>query len=261
MRFRIQHFVRPIGASSWVWAWESWPALPWPGHVAGLLFRLPGNGAGSLLLGAGPRRAPEIVLVGIDDARVPASERAPAPPRDYLAGLIRGLRKSGARAIGMDVDLRRPTDAADDRALAAAIVGGPGEPGGQVVLARTLNRGTHNGGRRGLPPLALVRIRRWKESRASPRCPGTRMGYFRRIPLAVLLEGGQFLPSLALAIMAHLGAQSPEALAQALAGPGADRAGSSRVGRTPGKSGGTSPLRFFRDDDWKINFIGPPGAF
>ena len=51
----------------------------------------------------GRARAPEIVLVGIDDAAFQRlNERQPLP-RDYLAGLIRGLRKSGARAIGMDV--------------------------------------------------------------------------------------------------------------------------------------------------------------
>ena len=208
----------------------------------------------------GRARAPEIVLVGIDDAAFQRlNERQPLP-RDYLAGLVRGLRKSGARAIGMDVDLRRPTDAADDRALAAAIVGGPGEPGGQVVLARTLTAvPTAEGGVVFRPSRlydpALERVSGFAE------VPRDEDGYFRRIPLAIPLEGGQFLPSFVLAILAHLGAQSPEALTQALAGPEPIALVLPEWDEPRGKSGGTSPLRFFRDDDWKINFIGPAGSF
>src|SRR3990172_10040695 len=86
----------------------------------------------------GRARAPEIVLVAIDDAAFQRlNERQPLP-RNYLAGVIHGLRKSGARVIGMDIDLRRPTAPADDHALVAALLGEPGGPVIPVVIARTL---------------------------------------------------------------------------------------------------------------------------
>jgi hypothetical protein len=70
-------------------------------------------------------RAPEIVLVGIDEAAFSRLQEREPISRDYLAGLIRGLRKNQARLIGLDVDLRQRTLAADDRALEAAIRGSP----------------------------------------------------------------------------------------------------------------------------------------
>jgi adenylate cyclase len=207
----------------------------------------------------GRARAPEIVLVGIDDTAFHRlNERQPLP-RDYLAALIRGLRKSGARRIGMDVDLRRPTHPAEDRALAEAILGQPGDPAGQVVVARTLSLvsapdGSHFRPSRLFDP-ALERRSGFAE------VPRDEDGYFRRIPLAVPLEDGQALPSLALALLAHLGEQTPEALARALAGPEPIALPLPAWDEARGMSGLTSPLRFFRDDDWKINFIGPSGSF
>jgi CHASE2 domain-containing sensor protein len=83
----------------------------------------------------GRTRAPEIVLVGIDEAALARLQERQPIPRDYLAGLIRGLRKSQARLIGLDVDLRQQTLAADDRALAATIRGSPEDGAGPVVVA------------------------------------------------------------------------------------------------------------------------------
>ncbi len=103
----------------------------------------------------GRTRAPEIVLVAIDDVAFQRlNERQPLP-REYLAGVIRGLRKSGARLIGLDVDLRRPTNPADDRALLAAIRGAPGDPAGPVVVARTLTVASDSAGEIRYRPMPL----------------------------------------------------------------------------------------------------------
>src|SRR3972149_604935 len=74
----------------------------------------------------GRARAPEVVLVAIDDAAFQRlNERQPLP-RDYLAGVVRGLRKSGPRAMGVESDSRPPPAPTDDQALVAAIQGEPG---------------------------------------------------------------------------------------------------------------------------------------
>ena len=87
----------------------------------------------------GKTRAPEIVLVAIDDTAFQRlNERQPLP-RSYLAAVIRGLRKSGARLIVMDVDLRRLTVPTEDRALSNAIRGDPDDSAGPAVVARTLS--------------------------------------------------------------------------------------------------------------------------
>ena len=184
----------------------------------------------------GRARAPEIVLVGIDDAAFQRlNERQPLP-RDYLAGLIRGLRKSGARAIGIDIDLRRPTEAADDRALAAAIVGATGRtkrPGGPRPDA---DRATYSGGRSGLPPLALVRSGAGKGLGLRRGAPGR--GWILPAYPSGRPAGGWAVSSLSRAC--HFGESrrpEPRGIGPSAGRPGADRAASSRVGRTPGEVG------------------------
>jgi adenylate cyclase len=208
----------------------------------------------------GRTRAPEIALVGIDDTAFQGlNERQPLP-RDYLAGVIRGVRKSGAHLIGLDVDLRRLTTAADDRALLAAIRGAPGDPAGPVVVARTLGAAS--------PPGGDVRFRArplydpvLEMASGFAEVPKDDDGYFRRIPMAVPLEDGHFLPSLSLALLGRLGGLDGATLARTLAGPEPVELSLPQWDEARGRFRGTSPLRFFRDDDWKINFVGPTGSF
>jgi adenylate cyclase len=208
----------------------------------------------------GQTRGPEIVLVAIDDTAFQRlNERQPIP-RDYLAAVIRGLRKSGARLIGLDVDLRRLTIRADDRALVTAIRGTPENPVVPVVVARTLTAAPAPGGEvhfrpRQLYDAALEAVSGFAE------VPKDEDGFFRRIPLAVPLPDGGFLPSFSLSLLARLGGQDAAALARTLAGPEPIGLSVPKWDEARGKLAEHSPLRFFRDDDWKINFIGPAGSF
>lgn len=208
----------------------------------------------------GQARTPEIVLVAIDDAAFQRlNERQPIS-RDYLAAVIRGLRKSGARLIGMDVDLRRRTTPADDLDLVAAIRGTPSNPVVPTVVVRTLTAVTGPGGEVRFRPRQLYDAALEADS-GFAEVPKDDDGFFRRIPLAVPMPDGGFLPSFSLSLLARLGRQDTGALARTLAGPDPIELSVPRWDEARGRFIEDLPLRFFRDDDWKINFVGPAGSF
>src|ERR1700757_4355772 len=69
----------------------------------------------------GQQKSPEIVLVQIDDqAFRNLGEKQPLP-RAYLAGLIDLIARSGAKVIGMDIELKVPTTRREDEVLVKAI--------------------------------------------------------------------------------------------------------------------------------------------
>ncbi len=205
-------------------------------------------------------RAPEIVLVAIDDAAFFGLNEQQPLPRGYLAAVIRGLRKSGARLIGLDVDLRRPSVPAEDRALAEAIQGSPEDPVGPVVVARTLvaerlPKGETRYRLRALYDQALEVVSGYSEvARDEDRV-------HRRVPLTLPLADGGFVPSLALAMVAQLGKLDATTLRQTLAGLEPIILNLPRWDETRGEFRPAMPLRFTHDEDWRINFIGPPGSF
>jgi adenylate cyclase len=202
-------------------------------------------------------RAPEIVLVAIDDAAFRRlNERQPLP-RDYLAGVVRALRKSGARVIGLDIDLRQPTTLADDRALVDAVRGDRGAP---VVMARTLQAVPAPDGELRFRPTRLYDSA-LEEVSGFADVPKDDDGFFRRIPLVVPLTTGERFPSLSLALLARLAGEDPATLGRRLAGPEPIELSLPEWDEARGRARGTAPLRFFRDDDWKINFVGPSGSF
>ena len=208
----------------------------------------------------GQTRAPEIVLVAIDDTAFQRMNERQPLSRSYLAAVIRGLRKSGARMIVMDIDLRRSTVPAEDRALAAAIRGAAGNPAGPVVVARTLrSRRTQDGEIR--YRLASLYDATLEPTSGFAEVPRDDDGLFRRIPLTVPLENGGVAGSLALVALARLGGVGPEPLARQLAGPEPVELLLPAWDEARGEPRELSPLRFFREDDWKINFVGPSGSF
>src|SRR5919108_5204293 len=83
------------------------------------------------------RFASEVAIVAIDDAAFDAMGRRQPLSRAYLAGVLRGLQRSGAAAVGLDVALTSPTTPVDDAALAQAIVGFSQDGVSRVVLAET----------------------------------------------------------------------------------------------------------------------------
>ena len=208
----------------------------------------------------GQARAPEIVLVAIDDAAFQRLNEVQPLSRRYLAGVVRGLRKSGARLIVLDIDLRRPTVPADDRALAAVIRSLPADPAGPVVVARTLSAKRSEGGdtRYRLVPLYDATL---EAASGFAEVPQDDDGFLRRIPLVVTLEDGRVAGSLALVALARLGGLDRDTLAQRLSGPEPFELFLPLWDETRAEMRGASPLRFSRDDDWKINFVGPAGSF
>jgi len=208
----------------------------------------------------GAARAPEIVLVAIDDAAFLGLNEQQPLPRGYLAGVVRGLRKSGARLIGLDVDLRRPTHPAEDRELAAALAGEPGDPAGPVVVARTLVAERTPGGE------IRYRLRALYDPALEPASGYAEVardddGLLRRLPLALPLADGGVAPSLGLSMLAQLGGLDGAALRRALAGPEPIVLSLPQWEKGGGQLRLGTPLRFTRDEDWRINFVGPPGSF
>jgi len=226
----------------------------------GYFFDFQAKALGAFFWLRGQARAPEIVLVAIDDTAFRRlNERQPLSRR-YLAAVVRGLRKSGARLIVLDLDLRRPTVPADDRALAAAIRGVSADPAGPVVVARTLSvQRTQDGETRyRLTPLYDATL---EATSGFAEVATDDDGFFRRIPLTVPLENGGIAGSLALVALARLGGLDRETFARQLAGPEPIELLLPTWDEARGEMRGVSPLRFSRDDDWKINFIGPAGSF
>ena len=71
----------------------------------------------------GQQKSPEIMIVQIDDqAFRNLGEKQPLP-RNYLAGLIEVIGRGGAKVIGVDIELKVPTNPREDEALVKAIRG------------------------------------------------------------------------------------------------------------------------------------------
>jgi len=69
----------------------------------------------------GQQRSAEIVLVKIDDqAFEKLGEKQPLS-RSYIAGLIEVVARGGAKVIGLDIELKVPTDPAEDGRLLRVI--------------------------------------------------------------------------------------------------------------------------------------------
>jgi CHASE2 domain-containing sensor protein len=68
------------------------------------------------------RDAPEVVIVAVDEASFQAVGARQPVSRRHLASVLRGLQRSGAAVVGLDIILDTPTTDDDDAALARAIV-------------------------------------------------------------------------------------------------------------------------------------------
>src|SRR5712692_186935 len=161
----------------------------------------------------GQQKSPEIILVQIDDqAFRNLGEKQPLP-RAYLAGLIELVTRSGAKVIGLDIELKVPTTPREDKALAAAI---------------------HNAKENGISKVVPVYvIRPEKEQNGSmlythapffsstlavvaglANAPVESDGFVRQLPLVVQGSDGTILPSLALALLARYAGYDASRLAE-----------------------------------------------
>lgn len=209
----------------------------------------------------GQQKSPEIVIVQIDDqAFHKLGEKQPLP-RSYLAGLIDVIGRGGAKVIGVDIELKVPTNPREDEALLRAIRGAEENGLSKVVPVYVIRPEREQDGMTLFmrspffsPKLAVVSG--FANAAVEPD------GFVRRIPLAVKAGDGKILPSLALAVLARYAGYDAARLEQAvnqgtkpvLLLPEWDKlSGALRPGLTP--------FPFQMEDSWKINFAGAQGSF
>lgn len=214
-----------------------------------------------LLWVRGRIRSPEIILVQIDNqAFRNLGEKQPLP-RSYLASLIEVLAESGAKVIGMDIELKIPTDPLEDG-----------------ILLKAIQSASENGVSK-VVPVYVIQPEREEEGKVlfshapffSPRlapvagfanAPVDRDGLVRQIPLAVRSSEGRILPSMALAVLARYAGYDTTRLEEVfhrgdritLNLPEWDRFRGSLLPHL-------TPLSFQLEDNWKINFTGAQGSF
>ncbi|WP_407526539.1 CHASE2 domain-containing protein [Methylobacterium oryzisoli] len=131
--------------SAWLTAGALALALAWsfsliPGHLRGeasVLDRIEGPLADLRFLLAGPRPAPDgVVVIAIDDETVRAAGAYPLP-RAVMARLVRTLAEASPKALAVDVLFADPGPPEADEALARALATAPAI----VAMAATFARG------------------------------------------------------------------------------------------------------------------------
>ena len=205
-----------------------------------------------LLLLGGQRFPSDVVIVAIDDAAFAALEERQPIPRQHLARVVRGLQRSGAEIVGLDITLGGATAPTDDAALAAAIHDFSRDGVSRVVIPEGKPPDTG--------PLADPEFGR-VVSRGSGRVPVDRDGLIRRAAFVVPGPTGAVSPILAVALLARLGGSDPRALVEA-ASHAADGKVSLAVWRPDGTWTATGPEIPLRPGElWRISFVGPEKSF
>jgi adenylate cyclase len=194
---------------------------------------------------------PEVALVAIDEAAFAGLGARQPIPRDYLARVIRGLARSGAAVVGLDVAVSVPTAPEADQALADALREFADAAGSRVVL---LDLAPPPSGPLADPALLEAL------TRGSDRVPVDADGVVRRVTpwLRQPRPDAAPAPILALALLWRLGQSADAGLTSAwpddLARYPYWRAS---AGWAPG-GGPATPLH--PGELWRITFAGPPGS-
>jgi adenylate cyclase len=209
----------------------------------------------------GQEKSPEIVLVQIDDQAFRALGEKQPLPRFYLAGLIELVARGGAKVIGVDIELKVPTNSREDGALLKAIQEAAENGVSKVVPVYVIRPEKEE----------LGNVLYARSAFFSPKLPVVSGfanapvdsdGLVRQLPLAVTGTDGKVLPSLALAVLARYAGYNAlrfeEALNQGtkvtLLLPEWDKFKGAFLP-------GLQPFLFQVDDGWKINFAGAQGSF
>jgi adenylate cyclase len=198
------------------------------------------------------RRLPhDVVLVGIDEAAFEGLGRRQPIARDYLARVVRGVAKSGAAAVGIDITFATPTTPGADAALAAAIRDFADGGLSRVVLLGPLAPGAGPLGEATLGPHVVL---------ASPSVPADDDGLIRRIDAVLPGPGGRPAPTLGLAVAARVAGLDGRTLGEALAAghPLALPRLHSSGALAPDAS---RPVVARAGVEWPINYVGPAGSF
>lgn len=195
----------------------------------------------------GPRLASDVVIVAIDDATFDALGQQQPIPREYLARVVRGLKRGGAVVVGLDIALTTATTPAADAALARAVREFADDGLSRVVLVAT--EAPRSG------PLAEVAF--WRSAvRGSPDFPNDLDGTTRRLA-PLVPQDGRLVPAFGVAVAARLAGLDQAALERAVA-----------EGRLPlarWRPGGDAepgpPIAARPGEYWRINFVGPARSF
>jgi adenylate cyclase len=196
------------------------------------------------------RRVPtDVVIVAIDDAAFEGLGRRQPIPRDYLARVLRGIARSGAATVGVDINLATVTRTGDDElarvireyadgGLSRIVLLGPLGPEGPLGAAA-------------LGPHVVL---------ASPLVPHDPDGRIRRLDAVLPGPGDRPAPTLSLAVAARLAGLDGPALESALAA-GRPLA-LPRVHRDGALAPSGAPAVVARAGvEWPINYVGPAGSF
>jgi adenylate cyclase len=201
----------------------------------------------------GQRFPSEIVIVAVDDAAFAGFGGRQPIPRDYLARVVRGLERSGAGAVGLDIALSIPTAPADDAALAEAIRAFGRNGVSRVVL---VDGPPPESGPLAEPAFLKAAVR------GSDRVPVDEDGLIRRVAPMVVRDGRPPLPALGLAVLAHLRLADPGiSVAEALARPGNLEGYPSFSPGTGWRAGGGASVPLDPGVLWRVPFVGPAGSF
>jgi adenylate cyclase len=198
----------------------------------------------------GRQYPPDVVVVAIDDAAFEGFGGRTPIPRDYLARVIRGIARSGAVVIGVDIRFDTPTTHEADAALAAAIHEFADGGLSRVVLLGPLAANASPLGAAALGSSVVL---------AAANVPQDSDHVIRRVEPVTLGPDGLLMPSLGLAVTARLGGLDGRALTEALAS-GAPLALPRVSGRTL-EPRGTPPVVARGGLSWPINYVGPAGSF
>jgi adenylate cyclase len=201
----------------------------------------------------GQRFPPEVVIVAIDEAAFERLGGRQPIPRGYVASILRGLDRSGAAVIGLDITLSVATTPPEDGALVRAIrdltAGRESHPRLVLIEARVPESG----------PLADPELL-GAVPRGSDQVPVDDDGAIRRLAPSISVPDGAPRPAFAIAVLAQVLAEDPGTTAASPALPG-------DLARYPYFYGGVwapggGPLTPLRVDElWRINFVGPAGSF
>jgi adenylate cyclase len=196
------------------------------------------------------RQAPhDVVVVAVDESAFEGLGRRQPIARDYLARVVRGVGKSGAAVVGIDIVFTTPTTPEADAALARAIR--EFSDNGGVVLLGPLAPGPGPLGDTALEPYVTL---------ASPAVPSDEDGFIRRIDPVLTGPDGRPAPTLGLAVAARLGGLRGPALEEALATGKPLELPRLHSGGVL-TNDGSRPVVAHAGLEWPINYVGPSGSF
>jgi len=198
----------------------------------------------------GRRYPSEVFIVAVDDDAFKGFGGRTPIPRDYLARVIRGLAKSGAGAVGVDILFDTATTPEADAALAGAVRDFSDNGLSRVVLLGPLAANDSPLGAAALGPSVVL---------ASPYVPPDPDQYIRRVEPATPGPGTRPLPTLALATLARAGGVDSATLTDALAAGRPLPLPRVRAGRL--ERAGTPGIEARVNGAWRINYVGPAGSF